>query len=598
MRITSNAGGTLRIFERTSESATDGITPHPIVNLRKMMMTKPSLKISVVGSHIFLKNTKYSDRSKWAVIPGGIWLKKKQAWQYKKSPFTAFRIKYYADKCGQNITPDAGFNQLLYDMKHIRSAAHYGKGPDALKSAEKNINTAFDTTTIPWAHQVVAAEFSRGRNMVYLAMDMGTGKTLVGINEIHQTKAQLVLVICPKTVMDVWIDEFEKHKPSHHRRICVLDYGSSTKKAELFNQFIVHVGKNPSVVIINYESFWRGDLGAALLDTDFDIIIYDEIHKLKAPGSQCSRFAARLWSRASFRMGLSGTPFPSGHKIDVYGQYRALDPGVFGTNFSRFRSRYWNVLDGDYPILIGTKNEEEFDKLLGLTMFRVEKSDVMDLPETIMVNRYFRLDISERRIYEDMESDFVAFVGTGKATATNALAKIVRLQQITSGFVKTEMGIEEFVGESKRKALTDILRDEIPPGEPCVVFCKFTSDLAFVRQISTKLGLKYKELSGAHKQLEKGQYPANTDILGVQVRTGGLGVNLVKSAYCIFYSIGYSLAEYLQCRDRLHRGGQSRQVLYINLIAKDTIDVIIHDAISQKKEIVDAILEKIRKDIN
>ena len=208
------------------------------------------------------------------------------------------------------------------------------------------------------------------------------------------------------------------------------------------------------------------------------------------------------------------------------------------------------------------------------------------------------MDLKESKAYEEMEEDFVTWVNSGKATAQNSLSKIVRLQQITSGFVRVESGREEMVGCSKQKALSGVLSDEIPRGEPCVVFCKFTSDLAAVRQISAKLGLRYKELSGAHKQLEQGQYPRDCDILGVQVRTGGLGVNLVKSAYCIFYSIGYSLAEYLQCRDRLHRGGQSRQVLYINLIAKGTIDTIIHDAISQKKEIVDAILEKIRKNID
>jgi SNF2 family DNA or RNA helicase len=160
------------------------------------------------------------------------------------------------------------------------------------------------------------------------------------------------------------------------------------------------------------------------------------------------------------------------------------------------------------------------------------------------------------------------------------------------------MDVEEQIGKSKQKALKSILDTEIPRGEPCVVFCKFTADLLSVREIAAKLKLRYKELSGAHKEIEKGQYPSNCDIFGVQIQTGGLGINLTTSAYCIFYSIGYSLGEHQQCRDRLHRGGQTRQVLYINLIAKNTIDVTIHDAISQKKEIVDAILEKIRKNID
>ena len=360
------------------------------------------------------------------------------------------------------------------------------------------------------------------------------------------------------------------------------------------------------MVIVNYESLWRGHLGAAILDADFDMIVYDEIHKLKAAGSKVSRFAARLWRRNRFILGLSGTPFPSGSKDDAYGQYRALDPAVFGTNHGRFQNRYFVIeMDArwdkkkkeavEYPVLAGTRNEEEFERLLGLTMFRVEKQDVMDLPETITVKRYFELDDKERSAYEDIQEELVTLVKSGEATATNALSKVIRLQQITSGFIKTESGIEEIIGRSKANTLKKVLRDEIPRNEPVCVFCKYRKDLETVRQTSEELKLRYKEVSGSHKDLERGQYPSDCDILGVQVQSGGLGVNLVKSAYCIYYSLGQSLGQYLQCRDRLHRGGQTRQIMYIHLVAKKTIDEVIYQAIEEKKEFVDEILKQIKK---
>lgn len=556
---------------------------------------RSKLDVSVTGKHIFVGGTDYDDRAYWAQIPGAIWEKKLKKWRYPASPFAAYRIQWIAGRVNQQIKKEKLFRELLDEMKLIRSAAHYCKREDAIDFAEQFRDEAFNTLTKPWAHQVVAAEFTRGRGFAYLAMDMGTGKTLVAINEIYHRDARLVLVVCPKSVIDVWVEELQKHKPSSRRRVLALYDGSSTKKAEQVKRFIEAAGPSVSIIICNYESFWRGDLGKTFLDQYFDIIVYDEIHKLKAAGSYVSRFAGRMVHKASFRLGLSGTPFPNGPQ-DSYGQYRALDAGVFGTSVSKFRRRYFVLNEYvDYPDIIGTRNEAQMDQLLGLTMFRVEKSDVMDLPDTLTVYRYFDMSSEQRKVYREMENEFVAFVNQERCTATNALTRIVRLQQITSGFIKTETGEERKIGNEKEKALKDILENEIPRRDPVVVFCKFTKDLRSVEKLALDLGLRYKELSGARKELERGQYPNRCDVLGVQVQSGGLGVNLVKSAYCIFYSLGYSLAEYLQCKDRLHRGGQSRHVLYIHLLARGTIDELVHEAIMEKKEIVDDILEKIRK---
>jgi len=565
------------------------------------------LNVTVVGSHIFVTGTEFANRGTWRRIPASRWNKVRKHWRYPASPFSAFRIKYFAEKLGHTIKHDSEFKRLLYDMLHIRELEHNCKKPEAIELAEKTKETAFDTVTIPWAHQVLASDFSKKRNSVYLAMDMGTGKTMVGINEFHCSMDNFVLIVCPLQVVDVWIDELEKHMPNNNRRVLVLDQGSSSKRADQFNLFTYHrLKKGPTVVIVNYESLWRGNLGAAFLDADFDVIVYDEIHKLKAAGSRVSRFAARLWRSDRFLIGLSGTPFPSGSKIDLYGQYRALDPGVFGPSKSKFQNRYFEVEMEtrwdkkkqevvEYPVLVGSRNDEELDRLLGLTMFRVEKSDVMDLPESISVGRYFRLDDNEREIYDEIQDELVAYVKSGTVTALNALSKAIRLQQITSGFVKTEEGVEERIGYSKANLLRKILSQEIPEGEPVCVFCKYTKDLATVKRITESLELRYKEVSGKRKDLERSKYPSNCDVLGLQVQSGGLGVQLQKSAYCIFYSIGRSLGEHIQCKDRLHRGGQTRQVMYIYLIAKDSIDEVIKDAIDAKKEFTDAIYEKIRQ---
>ena len=556
------------------------------------------LSISVTGKHIFIGNTEYDHRAKWASIPGAIWAKKLQKWQYPKSPFSAFRIKWTAEQTGQTLKKEKTFQELLDEMKLIRAIAHNCKQADSLGYAEQFRKTAFNTTTVPWAHQVVAAEFTRGRSSAYLAMDMRTGKTMVAINEIYHRDARTVLVVCPKPVIDVWVEELEKHKPSKRRRVLALYDGSSTKKADQVRTFLGAGLTSASIIICNYESFWRGDLGKTFIDNYFDIVIYDEIHKLKSAGSRVSTFAKRMAHRSDFRLGLSGTPFPNGPQ-DAYGQYRALDAGIFGTSVSKFRRRYFIMNEYvDYPEIVGTRNEEQMEQLLGLTMFRVKKEDVLDMPQYQTIHRYFRLGPSARQSYESMEQDFVTFVKSGRATATNALTKIVRLQQITSGFVKTELGSEETVGNEKREALKEVLSTEIPRGEPVVVLCRFTKDLEAVEAVTHELKLSYKELSGNRKELDGAQYPDGCDVLGVQVQSGSLGINLSRSGFCIFYSVGYSLAEFLQSKDRMFKPDANSKILYIHLLAKDTIDEMVYQIILEKKEIVDGILEKIRQDIN
>ena len=160
------------------------------------MSNRKPLDVTVVGSHIFLKNTLYEDRARWGAIPAGRWDRKKKYWRYPASPFAAYRIIYHAECLNQPVTHDAVFRTLLDEMKHIRELEHYCKGSNSLDVAEKTRDTAFDTVTKPWAHQVLASDFSKSRGMAYLAMDMGTGKTMVGINELEQIRGGFILIVC------------------------------------------------------------------------------------------------------------------------------------------------------------------------------------------------------------------------------------------------------------------------------------------------------------------------------------------------------------------------------------------------------------------
>ena len=147
----------------------------------------------------------------------------------------------------------------------------------------------------------------------------------------------------------------------------------------------------------------------------------------------------------------------------------------------------------------------------------------------------------------------------------------------------------------KAKLLQEFL-ESIDPAEKVVVFCRFRHDLEEVQRVSSLLGRASGELSGSANDLEGGYLPDAINVLGAQLQAGGLGVNLSSARYCVFYSVGYNLADYLQAKARVHRGGQERPVTYVHLIADNTMDDRVYRALADKKDVVDEILAFIKRE--
>lgn len=90
--------------------------------------------------------------------------------------------------------------------------------------------------------------------------------------------------------------------------------------------------------------------------------------------------------------------------------------------------------------------------------------------------------------------------------------------------------------------------------------------------------------------------PEDCDILAVQIQAGGVGIDLTRASYSIYYSVGFSLGDYEQSLARVHRPGQTRNVVYIHLVAEQTIDEKVYRALSEKKNVVEAVIEESKKE--
>jgi SNF2 family DNA or RNA helicase len=437
-------------------------------------------------------------------------------------------------------------------------------------------------------------------------MGMGTGKSLVACMVILGLASRRVLIACPLRVIPVWISQFARHVEVSLVIVALdEDTGGVAKKRELAEEKmrLAEARGVPFVAIINYDSAWRDPFAAWAEKQSWDLVIADEAHRIKTPGGKASLFFKRLRLRSRHRIALTGTPMPHG-PMDIYAVFRFLDIALFGPSFAAFRQNYAVMGGFQRKQITGFQKLDELERLMSRVTYRVGK-EVLDLPPETDVTYRCDLGSEARRIYKDIEEDFVAQVRDGVVTAANAMVKILRLQQVANGIAKTDDGVDHRIDTAKQKLLADTLED-IGAGEAIVVFCWFHLDLDAVHEScrALRIGIadedrargRYQtmELSGRRDELKQWQDGA-AQVLAVQIQAGGEGVDFTRARYSIFYSVGYSLGKYMQARSRTHRPGQTNPVEHIHLIARDTVDVQIMRALEKRAEIIESILAEITK---
>jgi SNF2 family DNA or RNA helicase len=429
------------------------------------------------------------------------------------------------------------------------------------------------------------------------ALDMGTGKSKVATDLVVNWDCKIILILCPASVRGVWRREIERHA-GRPISVCVLEKGTTKDKVHVATGAI-KLGaalRQPVAIVVNYETAWRPEFADFSLGMEWDCVICDESHRIKAHNSQVSKYAAKLGRKAKRRLCLTGTPLAQS-PLDLFGQFRFLDPGLFGTSWHHFSNRY--AIKGNPYIpqqITGYKNQEELQERFRLISYRCKASDVLDLPEAMHEERTCELSPAARKAYKQLEEELIADLGTGVVTASNALVRLLRLQQVTSGFL-VEDETEKFhrIDTGKQALLGDLLEDA--GGEPFVVFCRFRPDLAAVRALCETMGLRYGELSGALKDglTDRGEMSPSIDVLGCQIQSGGVGIDLTRARYAVYYSLGFSLSEYEQSLARLHRPGQKRNVCYYHLIAEGTVDRRVYGALRSRKDVIEAVLEGMKE---
>lgn len=452
-----------------------------------------------------------------------------------------------------------------------------------------------------WQNQEEAYQFAISRPAAMLAMDMGTGKTRVAIDiSMDRRDVNRVLVVCPKAVLSVWPKELEKHAGGRWYLCYTRQPGKIADEAKRVKEFIAPRGL-PGVkryVVVNYDSVWRRELGETILKAGFDMVILDESHRAKAAGSKVSRFLALLGKRTKYRLCLSGTPMANS-PLDVYGQYRFLDPTIYGTNHNAFMQEYAIMGGPERRFVVGYKNQRQLNEKFQSIAYSCSMADVsqrLKLPDHLPpTTREVELPIKDMRTLRELSREFIAECSTGRTiVVNNVLTRALRMQQIAAGFCMTitEPGVPaevEDLNTTKADALLDYLED-INPQERVVVFCQFKHDLDTIHAVSKTVGREEFELSGRCNQLE-GWKTTPGAVLAVQIQAGAEGVDMTCSNHAVYFTLPHSLALYNQSMARLYRPGQTRPVSFLHLIASGTIDELMYQSLLRKRSLIDAIQE-------
>lgn len=450
--------------------------------------------------------------------------------------------------------------------------------------------------TKPWKHQIQALKYLMARNAGALYTKPGSGKTKVMVDLVVNKGFKYVLVVAPKKACKVWATEFYKHAPNENYTVINLSEVPGNRKAELIREVMKLDGKNGFTVVINYDSIWRKPFKDFLLKKPPEAVICDESHRIKGAGSKVSKYLAALGKRVNNRYLITGTPIHES-PLDAYGQYRFLDPTIFGTNYDRFKHQYANFVPGlEFDMLDKNnpyKNMDEFEEKFFSCAF--VSTVQLDLPPTLDIEVEFDLSSKASTLYKKLLKEKALELSQDKyLLPKNILSVLSHLQQLSSGYLKLDGGDIEEVDTSRQSAFRELIED-LPLDESVVVFCKYKKDLKNTRKVLSELGREVYEISGRADEYKEFKASKPGSAVVVQISAGAEGIDLTEARYCVYYSLTHSNLSYDQSRFRVHRPGQTRPVTYYTLIAKvkgvTTVDEQILNALRNKTKLVDEIMK-------
>jgi SNF2 family DNA or RNA helicase len=468
--------------------------------------------------------------------------------------------------------------------------------------------------TKPYAHQLTALEKSWNKENFAYFMEMGTGKTKVLIDNLamlyDKGKVDGALIIAPKGVVKTWYEqELPTHLPDHIENVSVLWQPNITKGHQEKLDTLFEIDSALHILIMNVEalSTEKGvKFATKFINSHKTLMAIDESTTIKTPTARRTKNIIKIGVNAKYKRIMTGSPITK-NPLDLYTQCEFLDPWLLDfSSYYAFRNRYaemktMHVHGRSIQVIDKFQNLDELSDTVKQFSYRVLKEDCLDLPPKNFVTRHITLTPDQKRVYEQMKKAAMAVLNGKVTTTMTVLTQLMRLHQITCGYVTADDGSVQEVDSNRIKELMSILEET--EGK-VIIWANYQMSVGDIIRNLTKTygkdsyvhyyGLTPQEIR--QENIVRFQTDPNCRFIVGTPQTGGYGITLTQANTVIYYSNSYDLEKRLQSEDRAHRIGQKKNVTYIDLIAEDTVDEKIVDALKKKINIASQVMGEELKD--
>lgn len=428
--------------------------------------------------------------------------------------------------------------------------------------------------TKPDAHQIAALKNAMEKRRYGIFFQQRVGKTKVAIDfcgaMLLKEWSNKIMIVCPLSVRTEWVAQLKDHFPFEYD---VYLYPSTKAKREKLLEDTERVSK-ATFIILNYDIL-NNDL-EELKEWCPHTLIFDESHLIGHYNSKRSKAAAKLGKTAKNVLLLTGTPIPK-KWYHIYGQFRAMDDRIFGTNWHKFVNK-WGIKGGYMgKEIVGCNDMEKLSRIIADNSIRVLRKDVFDEPQVENVLIPVTLKDSTRAMYDNLRTTFILELSKADVvTADLAITRMMRLQQLCGGFIKTDTGEMLNVGSEKIDTLVDLVNTKYEGNEQVVIFHRYRAEGQEIVNRLSKF-CKVAEINGSVDEAERKKardkfQAGELDAIVIQISTGGMGISLDRAHINIFYSLDFSLSNLQQARDRVMGRNQKTDVTNYFLAASQTMD--------------------------
>ena len=416
--------------------------------------------------------------------------------------------------------------------------------------------------------------FMAVKDLPYAAIfhEQGLGKTKIDISLYWLTKdiVDTVFIVTKKSLVQNWVNEVASHS---HITPSILSGKKGNNNVKLNSPVIVY--------ILNYEVISSNlELISFFLETRKVGVILDESQKIKNPESKLTKSFFEISNKFNRRIIMTGTPVAN-RPYDIWSQIYFLDFGQsLGTSFKEFKSQT------DLPKQKDSHSENFIDSLTktwqslqSFSMRETKESSGIELPSKTIYTQIVELENEQVQIYDNYQNQLTHELVdvNGKIIIDDAdyiLKQLLRLTQCASNPAIIDKSYKNL--PAKFKLLQNIVLDVINNKQKVIIWTNFIANVNWLAahlkeynpvKIHGSIAIDRRNLS-----IDKFKNDASCKVMIATPGAAKEGLTLTVANHAVFYDRSFSLDDYLQAQDRIHRISQTQECKVINLIAKNTID--------------------------